>query len=190
MCALQVLGEDLPRVWHAPTTTAAERKRILRFIVHEVVLDQKRAPGQVWLKILWQTGAASEHRLQRRVHTYRDYLDLERLRRRVSELNGAGKMDKEIAAALNREGFIAARGCAFKGKTIWLLRQRWGLATVKINGVSANPLRWPDGSYSVQGAAAALGDHAPDRVRLSRRAGWLLGSAAHQRATLANRALG
>src|SRR3954465_6095522 len=64
--ALQVLGEDLPRVWHAATPTAAERKRILRFIVHEVVLDQKRAPGQVWLKILWQTGAASEHRLQRR----------------------------------------------------------------------------------------------------------------------------
>jgi hypothetical protein len=29
------LGEDLPRVWHAATTTAAERKRILRFIVHE-----------------------------------------------------------------------------------------------------------------------------------------------------------
>ena len=100
--ALQVLGEDLPRVWHAATTTAAERKRILRFIVHEVVLDQKRAPGQVWLKILWQTGAASEHRLQRRVHTYRDYIDVERLRRRVSALNGAGQMDKEIAAALNR----------------------------------------------------------------------------------------
>jgi transposase-like protein len=29
--------------------------------------------------------------------------------------------------------------------------------TVKINGVEANPLRWPDGSYSVQGTAAALG---------------------------------
>ena len=172
--ALQVLGEDLPRVWHAATTTAAERKRILRFIVHEVVLDQKRAPGQVWLKILWQTGAASEHRLQRRVHTYRDYIDVERLRRRVSALNGAGQMDKEIAAALNREGFIAARGCAFKGKTIWLLRQRWGIATVKINGVSANPLRWPDGSYSVQGAAAAL-EITPQTVFDHLARGWLSG---------------
>jgi hypothetical protein len=172
--ALQVLGEDLPRVWHAPTTTAAERKRILRFIVHGVVLDQKRAPGQVWLKILWQAGAASEHRLRRRVHTYRDYIDLERLRRRVSELNGAGNMDKEIAAALNREGFIAARGCAFASKTIWLLRQRWGLATVKINGVSANPLRWPDGSYSVQGAAAALGI-TPQTVFDYLARGWLSG---------------
>ena len=155
--ALQSLGENLPRIWHAATTTAAERKQLLRFIVREVVLDQKRAPGQVWLKIVWQTGATSEHRVQRRVHTYRDYSDLERLRQRIAALNGAGKMDKEIATALNREGFVAARGCTFKGENVWLLRKRWGIATVKINGVSANPPRWPDGTYSVQGAAAALG---------------------------------
>ena len=155
--ALRVLGENLPRIWHAATTTAADRKRLLRFIVREVVLDQKRAPGQVWLKIVWQTGATSEHCVQRRVHTYRDYRDLEQLHQRVAALNGAGKMDKEIATALNREGFVAARGCAFKGENVWLLRKRWGIATVKINGVSANPPRWPDGTYSIQGAAAALG---------------------------------
>jgi DNA invertase Pin-like site-specific DNA recombinase len=154
---LQGLGENLPRVWHAVTTTAADRKRLLRFVIKAVALDQKRERGQVWLKILWQTGATSEHLIQRRVHTYRDHLDLEPLRRRVGELNAAGKMDKEIAAVLNREGFVAARGCAFQGKNVWLLRQRWGIATVKINGVSPNPPRWADGSYSVQGAAAALG---------------------------------
>jgi len=37
------------------------------------------------------------------------------------------------------------------------LRKRWGIATVKINnGKEANPRRWPDGTYSVQGAAEAL----------------------------------
>ncbi|HEV8466926.1 MAG TPA: hypothetical protein VGQ63_18220 [Pseudolabrys sp.] len=66
------LGENLPKIWRANTTSADERKRIPRFIVREVVLDQKRDRGQVWLKITWQTGAISEHRLQRRVHTYRD----------------------------------------------------------------------------------------------------------------------
>lgn len=55
-------------------------------------------------------------------------------------------MDKEIAAILNQEGFVAARGCAFKGENVWLLRTRWGIPTVKINGVGANPMRWPDGS--------------------------------------------
>ena len=154
---LRALGENLPQIWHAATTSAADRKRILRFIVREVMLDQKRLQGQVWLKIVWQTGATSELLVQRRVHTYRDYLDLDRLRRRIADLNAAGKMDKEIAAILNREGFVAARGCAFKGENVWLLRTRWGIPTVKINGVGANPLRWPDGSFSVQGAAATLG---------------------------------
>ena len=65
-------------------------------------------------------------------------------------------MDGEIAAILNQEGFVAARGCAFKGENVWLLRTRWGIPAAKINGVSANPMRWPDGSFSVQGAAAAL----------------------------------
>jgi len=37
------------------------------------------------------------------------------------------------------------------------LRHRWGIPTVKINGVAANPPRWADGSWSVQGAAIALG---------------------------------
>jgi DNA invertase Pin-like site-specific DNA recombinase len=154
---LQVLAENLPRIWHAATTSAADRKRILRFIVREVVLDQKRALGQVWLKIVWQTGATSEHHLQRRVHTYRDYIDLDRLRQRITELNGARKMDGEIAAILNQEGFVAARGCAFKGENVWLLRTHWGIPAVKINGVSANPMRWPDGSFSIKGVAAELG---------------------------------
>jgi hypothetical protein len=154
---LHALGQNLPRIWHAATTSAADHKRILRFIVREVVLNQRRAHGQVWLKIVWQTGAISEHRLQRSVRAYRDYIDPERLRRRIAELNGTGKMDKEIAAVLNREGFLSARGRAFKAENVWLLRTRWGIPTVKINGASANPMRWPDGSFSVQGAAAALG---------------------------------
>ncbi|WP_247563498.1 hypothetical protein [Bradyrhizobium sp. 188] len=101
----------------------------------------------MWLKIVWQTGATSEHHVQRRVHTYRNYIDIDRLRRRVVELNAEHKMDGEIAAILNQEGFVAARGCAFKGENVWLLRTRWGIPTVKINGVDQNPMRWPDGSF-------------------------------------------
>jgi DNA invertase Pin-like site-specific DNA recombinase len=155
--AILALGEDLPWVWHAATTTAAERKRILRLVVQEVVLDQKRCPGQVYIRILWQTGATSEQRVRRRVRGYSDHADLDRLERRVRELNGAGKMDAEIANALNIEGFVSTRGTAFGHGLVYLLRKRWGIATVKINGTGENPACWSDGSYSVQGAAAALG---------------------------------
>jgi DNA invertase Pin-like site-specific DNA recombinase len=150
------LGEDLPRLWNAATTTAAERKQMLRLLLKEVVLDQRRERGQVWIRIVWQTGATSEHRIQRCVHAYTEYAALERLQARVRELNAAQKMDGEIATILNAEGLVSARGRPFSGAEIHLLRKRWGIPTVKINGKEANPQRWPDGTYSVQGAAKVL----------------------------------
>jgi DNA invertase Pin-like site-specific DNA recombinase len=169
------LGEDLPRVWHAATTTAAERKRLLRLVVKEVVLDQGRERGRVWMRIVWQTGAATEHRLQRHVRAYDEHADLERLERRVRELNAAGGMDERIAAALNEEGFVSARGVPFSGQIVHLLRKRWVIATVKISGSGQSPPRWPDGRYSVRGAAEALGVTAQTVFKWLRR-GILAGS--------------
>jgi hypothetical protein len=66
-------------------------------------------------------------------------------------------MDHEIAALLNEEGLRTAHGPSFSGNIVHVLRKKWGIPTVKINGKAANPPRWPDGTYSVQGAAAAIG---------------------------------
>ena len=151
------LGEDLPQLWSATTTTAAERKEILRLLIKEVVLDQHRERGRVWIRMVWQTGATSEHSIRREVRAYTDYADLDHLAARLRALVADRKMDGEIAAILNTEGLLSARGRQFSGGEIHLLRKRWGIATVKINnGKEANPRRWPDGTYSVQGAAEAL----------------------------------
>ena len=64
------LATDLPQLWRATTMTTAERKQIVRLLVKEVVLDQRRERGQVWVRIVWQTGAVTEHRLQRQVRAY------------------------------------------------------------------------------------------------------------------------
>ena len=150
------LAEDLPQLWHAPTTTASDRKQIVRFIISDVILDQKRERGHLWFKVNWQTGACSEHRLRRNVRDYNDHAEAEKLRQRIEELNRAQKMDAEIAEQLNTEGFVTAQGQSFDSKLIWLLRNKWNIRTVKINGSDCNPPRWPDGSYSVAGAAEAL----------------------------------
>jgi excisionase family DNA binding protein len=149
------LGEDLPRVWRAPSTTPADRKEILRLVIKEVIVDQHRARGKVWFQINWQTGATSEHWYTRRVRGYTDYADLEGLQQRVRELHAEQKMDDEIAATLNAEGFRTAHQQAFTGQLVWLLRKQWGLPTVNAN--VNTPARWEDGTYSVEGAAAALG---------------------------------
>jgi DNA invertase Pin-like site-specific DNA recombinase len=151
------LGEDLPRLWHAATTKSADRKQIVRLVIKEVALDQKRQHGYVWIKIVWQTGAASEHWLQRSVQSYAQHADQGRLRQRIVELNGQQKMDAEIADILNKEALRTAHGPPFSGKMVHLLRKRWKISTVKINGATANASSWPDGSYSVQDAAAVIG---------------------------------
>ncbi|RVJ65196.1 hypothetical protein [Sinorhizobium meliloti] len=97
----RTLGEILLTTLQV-ASTVANRKQILRLII----LDEKLSPGQVWHRIVWQTGAISEHRLQRCVHTYCDYIDLGRLRQ-ITNLSAAGKMDKEIAAEVNCEGFTS-----------------------------------------------------------------------------------
>jgi len=155
--AILSLGEDLPRLWRASTTKSADRKQIVRLVIKEVALDQKRRRGYVWIKIAWQTGAASEHWLQRSVQSYAQHADQGRLRQRIVELNGQQKMDAEIADILNKEALRTAHGPPFSGKMIHLLRKKWKISTVKINGAAANPLSGPDGSYSVRGAAAVIG---------------------------------
>jgi hypothetical protein len=78
------LGEDLPTLWNA--ATAVERKQILRIVMKEVVLDQRPASGQVWTRIVWQTGAVSEHKIRRNVNSYRNYADIATLESRVRDL--------------------------------------------------------------------------------------------------------
>jgi hypothetical protein len=168
------LGEDLPRLWDATTTTSADRKQIVRLVVKEVTLDQKRRRGYVWIRIVWQTGSTSEHWLQRTVQGYAQHADQDRLRQRIVELNGQQKMDGEIAYILNAEGFRTAHGPPLSGGMVHQLRKRWQITTVKINGKAANPPRWSDGTYSVQGAAAAIGI-TPQIIFDWLRRGWLTG---------------
>lgn len=118
------LATELPRVWRG--ADAVERKRILRLVVRDVALEQKRETGAVWLRIAWQTGAASVHRLQRKVRSYVDCASTDVLERRIRDLNAVGRMDHEIAAILNAEGIMPARGIPFLHGTVHLLRKQWG----------------------------------------------------------------
>lgn len=152
---LVAFGIDLRRLWERIGN--AERKTILRLVIDEVIVDQRRARGMVWMRILWQTGASTEHWVMRRTQSYADAAHVEQIEKRIRELNAQGCMDAEIAEILNAEGLRNSRSGDFDHGTIHLLRKRWDIPTVKINGVDYNPPRWPDGSYSVQGAADILG---------------------------------
>jgi len=151
------LAENLPAVWTASTTTPSDRKHILRLLIDTVILDQRREPGKVWFQINWRTGATSEHWLIRSVGAYTHHAHRQELEDRIRALNAAQKMDDAIAAALNDEGLRTAWGRPFTGPLIYRLRKQWGIPAIRVKATATVPLRWEDGSYSVQGAATTLG---------------------------------
>lgn len=149
------LAQDLPQVWHSATTTNAERKTMVRLLVERVIVDQHRQKGQIWFQINWQTGVISQHWLVRRVRSYDEYVYASEIEQRIRELVAAQKLDEEIASTLNMEGYQTAQLKPFTSKLIWMLRERWGIGSAKPNGF--NPMCWEEGSYSVEGAAKAVG---------------------------------
>jgi DNA invertase Pin-like site-specific DNA recombinase len=167
------LAQDLPAIWSAPTTTAADRKQLLRLLIENVLLDNRRQVGQTWLQINWRTGATTEHWAQRSVRSYADYADGQQIEERVRTLHADGMMDAAIATALNTEGFRTSHGQRFRGPVVYVLRKLWGLPTW--NPLGRNPTRWPDGTYSVVGAAELL-DVFPGTISLWLRQGVLSGS--------------
>ncbi len=53
------LADDLPALWHAPTTTHAERKRLLRCLIQDVTLDRFSKPDVSIIHVRWHTGATT-----------------------------------------------------------------------------------------------------------------------------------
>ena len=64
------MADDLHSVWHAPDTDIRLKKRIVRTLVHEVVVDidaeAADGAGEVVLVMHWKGGAQTELRVVRR----------------------------------------------------------------------------------------------------------------------------
>ena len=58
--SLAKLAADLPALWHAPTTTARDRKRLLRTLIADVTLLPEADRGKARIGIRWHTGAADQ----------------------------------------------------------------------------------------------------------------------------------
>lgn len=57
---LQALIGDLPRLWHAETTSARDRKRLLRTLIADLTVLPETDRAKVRVGIRWHTGATDE----------------------------------------------------------------------------------------------------------------------------------
>jgi len=103
------LSSDLPTLWNAPETTAADRKEIIRLVVDRVVVhvraDSECAEAVIW----WRGGVTTRHEIVRPVSRYESLGHYDQLINRIVELRQEGRTIKQIAAQLNGEGYHTPR---------------------------------------------------------------------------------
>jgi lambda repressor-like predicted transcriptional regulator len=127
---IRSLAGDLPRLWGAQTTTAADRQTIIRLLVQQVVIQAQGSSEQVDVTIHWSGGLASAHRVRRPVARHDQLSNHAQLMERVVALRDQGQTAGEIAEALNREGFIPPkRRATYNRGMVRQLLARCGLSS-------------------------------------------------------------
>ena len=148
------LAADLPGIWHAATTTAVDRKRLLRLVVTEVTLTSHREQRQARFKILWCGGAITEHSAICPPVGLRQRTNCGTLTR-LSEL-AARLPDHRIAERLNAEGLRTRSGKEWTYTRVHSMRKQHSIPTgCPIDPESA--AKRADGLVSSKAAADRLG---------------------------------
>jgi len=125
---IRSLSASVAALWHAPGTTASDRKQIVRCVVERVIVVADRATELNEVTIVWHGGLTTRHQVARPVGRYEQLKDFRRLGERVEQLHQEGLHLAQIAARLNSEGFVPPRRRgAFTAGTIGSLVRDLGL---------------------------------------------------------------
>ncbi|HEU4905376.1 MAG TPA: recombinase family protein [Solirubrobacterales bacterium] len=132
---LAQLARELPRLWEASTTTARDRKELLRALIAEVVVTCHSEERRADVEVAWEGGARTELSVKLNARGPE--------RRKLSEdsIELIGRLaqhqaDWQIAAILNRQGRRTGTGLPFTQARVRSARQR--------AGISAAPAPDPD----------------------------------------------
>jgi hypothetical protein len=121
MAEFSALADRLEELWQHPHTDVRLRKRIVRSLIDEVIVDVDTAASEIVLLIHWKGGLHTEVRVprrrrgQNRMHTAPETLDLVRSLVRICP-------DELIANVLNRNGLRTGRGNFWTRERVTALR--------------------------------------------------------------------
>jgi len=117
------LAKDLPKLWHAHTTQAKDRKRMLRLLIKDITVE-KHAPKQLLVHIRWQGNASTDLTLQLPPNM------ADRMRYPAAIVDRVRDMalhlqDAEIAGQLRQEGQTSIMGKPYTASIIQWIRFRY-----------------------------------------------------------------
>jgi DNA invertase Pin-like site-specific DNA recombinase len=107
--AIRSLSKNLPALWHASTTTSADRQRVVRLLIERAVVNLREASACVNVTLQWAGGFTTQHEFIRPVLRYDQIADYDRMVDRISELRDQGWSFAKIAEQLNQQGFRPAK---------------------------------------------------------------------------------
>lgn len=135
--SLLELGQDLKAVWHHPEAPPDLKKRILRTVLKEIIVEVSDEPREVVLRLHWEGGAHTLLKVPRNrsgVHgrtTSQEAIDLIRELVQMST-------DRQIAVVLNRLGYRTGTGLTWTEPRVGRVRQRREIPTFE----ASQPRSW------------------------------------------------
>jgi hypothetical protein len=121
------LAADLEAVWNGSRADVRLKKRLVRTLIHEIIVDVDAGAGEVILVIHWKGGVHTELRLPRRrrgqnsTQTSKDIIDAVRILARICP-------DDLLANVLNRNGLLTGRGNRWTRERVVSLRTHHDIA--------------------------------------------------------------
>lgn len=121
------LASNLDVAWNAASTAMDAKQRLVRTLIHEIVVDVDEQAGEIILVIHWRGGHHSEHRLKKPrsgEHTKSASVEVDSvIRDMATKWN-----DDHIAATLNRMGLATGQGLTWTAKRVSSHRRNHGIA--------------------------------------------------------------
>jgi DNA invertase Pin-like site-specific DNA recombinase len=155
--AIQALATDLPRTWNAPSTTQADRKELLRILIEDITVNVAGDSELVDVTITWAGGYQTSGQAVRPVARLDQLSYYPALLARVTGLAEAGRSSRQIADALNAEGFRPPkRTSRFTSEQVRTLISQRGIRA-QAKGRPAVLTALEPGEWSVTALSAELG---------------------------------
>jgi DNA invertase Pin-like site-specific DNA recombinase len=128
---VMALARDLPRLWHASSTQAKDRKRMLRLLIKDITVEKLPQQKQLLIHIRWQGGACSDLRVQLLPHMADRMRYPAVLVDRVREL-AQSLSDAQIVDQLNQAGLVSAVGKPFTVSMIKWIRYAYKIPAARL----------------------------------------------------------
>jgi DNA invertase Pin-like site-specific DNA recombinase len=148
------LAQNVPEVWHAPTTSQAERKQLVRYLIKDVTLTKREQVIEA--RIRWQTEALTDLTVPRPKRAADARRTDPQVVARVRELAPIYTAT-QIADRLNQEGWRAGLGGSFTASKVDWIRIAYDIPLDCPEGPGFCPSgQRGDGRYSALAAAELL----------------------------------